>query len=197
MSNAFMDRLERAKTGDLMAFQALVVPHLSRVDRIILRRAGPHALDDIRQETFRRAAEKVVNFTPRLTRPHEGDDRDALYARLFGSWLCQFAQNIAFEFNRDAQNGSRASSILNVAADPNGRTPSSQVAEKELLQEIVAAISTRFRSICLNNWVRGKTVSVIAGETGKPEGAIRGILYRMKCRLKRRFQSPQSATSDS
>ncbi len=70
--------VQRAAGGDHLAFERLYRDHVGRVYALAMRMAGPGSADDLTQEVFIRAWEKLGTF--------RGDAR-------FGTWLHRLAVN--------------------------------------------------------------------------------------------------------
>lgn len=74
-----------ASRGDQQAFERLYRLNVARIFGLARRMAGPHAADELTQDVFLRAWEKLPGF--------RGDSR-------FGTWLYRLAVNVIIEQHR-------------------------------------------------------------------------------------------------
>lgn len=76
------DDVARAAAGDTAAFESLYAAHVARVHGLARRMAGPDAADELTQDVFVRAWQKLGTF--------RGDAS-------FGTWLHRLAVNVIIE----------------------------------------------------------------------------------------------------
>jgi RNA polymerase sigma-70 factor (ECF subfamily) len=79
---AMADCVEQAARGDVRAFEELYRAHLPRVHSLVRRMAGGRDTDEITQDVFVRAWQKLTTF--------RGDSA-------FGTWLHRLAVNVVIE----------------------------------------------------------------------------------------------------
>lgn len=79
LAHAESSDVERAATGDAEAFERLYRSHVGRIHALALRMTGESVAEDLTQEVFIRAWEKLATF--------RGDAR-------FGTWLHRLAVNL-------------------------------------------------------------------------------------------------------
>jgi RNA polymerase sigma-70 factor, ECF subfamily len=93
-----LDEVARAAAGDVSAFESLYRAHLPRIHGLALRMAGPNAADELTQDVFVRAWQKLGSF--------RGESA-------FGTWLHRLAVNLIVEhFRRQNLARSRTSDDL-------------------------------------------------------------------------------------
>ncbi|BAL97443.1 RNA polymerase sigma factor RpoE [Rubrivivax gelatinosus] len=183
MTDADADALlvERAKRGDMRAFEMLVVKYQRRIERLVGRMVRDDGLvQDIAQESFIRAYRALPQF--------RGDSA-------FYTWLYRIAVNTAkkalVELRRDplVTEGSLASSgdddetsrVENELSD--GATPEALMASREIATAVNAAIealSEDLRQAITLREIEGLSYEEIADVMNCPIGTVRSRIFRAR-----------------
>jgi RNA polymerase sigma-70 factor (ECF subfamily) len=183
MSDADADSLlvERAKRGEMRAFEMLVVKYQRRVERLIGRMVRDSDLvQDIAQESFIRAYRALPQF--------RGDSA-------FYTWLYRIAVNTAkkslMDLKRDplvfesaravGDEGEETSRLENELSD--GETPEALLASKEIASAVNAAIealSEDLRQAITLREIEGLSYEEIADAMNCPIGTVRSRIFRAR-----------------
>jgi RNA polymerase sigma-70 factor, ECF subfamily len=183
MSDAAADALlvDRAKRGDVKAFEMLVVKYQRRVERLIGRMVRDVDLvQDIAQESFIRAYRALPQF--------RGDSA-------FYTWLYRIAVNTAkkmlMDMKRDplvlessralGEDGEETSRAENELSD--GETPEALLASKEIAAAVNAAIealSEDLRQAITLREIEGLSYEEIADVMNCPIGTVRSRIFRAR-----------------
>ncbi len=183
MPDADADALlvERAKRGDVRAFEMLVVKYQRRIERLIGRMVRDVDLvQDIAQESFIRAYRALPQF--------RGDSA-------FYTWMYRIAVNTAkkalvdlkrdplvFESARSAgEDGEETSRAENELSD--GETPEALMASKEIAAAVnaaVEALSEDLRQAITLREIEGLSYEEIADAMNCPIGTVRSRIFRAR-----------------
>ena len=183
MSDGDADALlvERAKRGEVRAFEMLVVKYQRRIERLIGRMVRDVDLvQDIAQESFIRAYRALPQF--------RGDSA-------FYTWLYRIAVNTAkkalVELKRDLlvsesalaapEDGDETSRVENELSD--GETPEALLASKEIATAVNAAIealSEDLRQAITLREIEGLSYEEIAEVMNCPIGTVRSRIFRAR-----------------
>lgn len=173
--------VERAKRGEVSAFEMLVVKYQRRIERLISRMVRDSDLvQDIAQETFIRAYRALPQF--------RGDSA-------FYTWLYRIAVNTAkkalVERKRDplvnesslvsTDDGEEPSRVENELSD--GSTPEAVLASKEIAATVNAAIdalSEDLRQAIVLREIEGLSYEEIADVMNCPIGTVRSRIFRAR-----------------
>ena len=175
--------VERAKRGDVRAFEMLVVKYQRRVERLIGRMVRDAELvQDIAQESFIRAYRALPQF--------RGD-------AAFYTWLYRIAVNTAkkalVDMKRDplifesarggaaGEEGEETSRAENELSD--GETPEALMASKEIASAVNAAIealSEDLRQAITLREIEGLSYEEIADAMNCPIGTVRSRIFRAR-----------------
>jgi RNA polymerase sigma-70 factor (ECF subfamily) len=173
--------VERAKRGEVAAFEMLVVKYQRRIERLVSRMVRDTDLvPDIAQETFIRAWRALPNF--------RGDSA-------FYTWLYRIAINTAkkalVEKKRDplvfesaqvsTEGGEEPSRLENELSD--GETPEGVLATKEIGAAVNAAIdalSEDLRQAIVLREIEGLSYEEIADVMNCPIGTVRSRIFRAR-----------------
>jgi RNA polymerase sigma-70 factor (ECF subfamily) len=173
--------VERAKRGEVSAFEMLVVKYQRRIERLISRMVRDTDLvQDIAQETFIRAYRALPQF--------RGDSA-------FYTWLYRIAVNTAkkalVERKRDplifesamvsTDEGEEPSRVENELSD--GETPEAVLASKEIAAAVNAAIdalSEDLRQAIVLREIEGLSYEEIADVMNCPIGTVRSRIFRAR-----------------
>jgi RNA polymerase sigma-70 factor, ECF subfamily len=173
--------VERAKRGEVSAFEMLVVKYQRRIERLVSRMVRDADLvQDIAQETFIRAYRALPQF--------RGDSA-------FYTWLYRIAVNTAkkalVERKRDplvfesgmvsTDEGEEPSRVENELSD--GETPEAVLASKEIAATVNAAIdalSEDLRQAIVLREIEGLSYEEIADVMNCPIGTVRSRIFRAR-----------------
>jgi RNA polymerase sigma-70 factor (ECF subfamily) len=181
--------VERVKSGDMRAFEMLVVKYQRRIERLIARMVRDVDLvPDIAQETFIRAYRAIPQF--------RGDSA-------FYTWLYRIAVNTAkkalVELKRDpliseaalggADDADETSRVENELSD--GETPDAVLASKEVANAVNAAIdalSEDLRQAITLREIEGLSYEEIADVMNCPIGTVRSRIFRAREAIAQRLR---------
>ncbi|MBK1713839.1 RNA polymerase sigma factor RpoE [Rubrivivax gelatinosus] len=183
MTDADADALlvDRAKRGEVRAFEMLVVKYQRRLERLIGRMVRDDALvQDIAQESFIRAYRALPQF--------RGESA-------FYTWLYRIAVNTAkkalVELRRDPlvmegslashDDGDETSRVENELSD--GATPEALLASREIATAVNAAIealSEDLRQAITLREIEGLSYEEIADVMNCPIGTVRSRIFRAR-----------------
>lgn len=183
------DLVDRAKKGDTLAFQKLVIAHQGRLFSVAfgILRDRDEAMDVV-QDAFIKAHKKLAEF--------EGN-------AAFSTWLYRIAVNLCIDRKRaDARR--RKTDLDDAAArnlddDPlyaaaefaprlSGSNPLRNSTDKELGKQIdtaMAKLSDDHKSIVLLREVEGMSYEEIAETLGIPKGTVMSRLFHARKNLQR------------
>ncbi len=182
--------VERAKRGDMQAFEMLVIKYQRRIERLIARMVRDVDLvQDIAQETFIRAYRALPQF--------RGDSA-------FYTWLYRIAVNTAkktlVELKRDPLVFESASSSGQDDDDEtsrvereltDGATPEAVLASKEIAETVNAAIealSEDLRQAITLREIEGLSYEEIAELMNCPIGTVRSRIFRAREAIAQRLR---------
>jgi RNA polymerase sigma-70 factor, ECF subfamily len=173
--------VERAKLGDVHAFEMLVVKYQRRIERLIGRMVRDTDLvQDIAQETFIRAYRAMAQF--------RGESA-------FYTWLYRIAVNTAkkalADLKRDPlvtesalasrDEDDETSRVENELSD--GETPDAVLASKEIAAAVnaaVEALSEDLRQAITLREIEGLSYEEIAESMNCPIGTVRSRIFRAR-----------------
>jgi RNA polymerase sigma-70 factor, ECF subfamily len=173
--------VERAKRGEVSAFEMLVVKYQRRIERLVGRMVRDTDLvQDIAQETFIRAYRALPQF--------RGDSA-------FYTWLYRIAVNTAkkalVEKKRDplvfegamvsTEEGEEPSRVENELTD--GETPETMLAGRQVAATVNAAIdalSEDLRQAIVLREIEGLSYEEIADVMNCPIGTVRSRIFRAR-----------------
>lgn len=178
--DADAELVERARRGDMRAFEMLVVKYQRRIERLIGRMVRDTELvQDIAQETFIRAYRALPQF--------RGESA-------FYTWLYRIAVNSAkkaladlkrdplvLEGARQNEEGEETSRVENELSD--GETPEALLASKEIAAAVNAAIgalSEELRQAITLREIEGLSYEEIADVMDCPIGTVRSRIFRAR-----------------
>jgi RNA polymerase sigma-70 factor, ECF subfamily len=179
--DADAELVERAKRGEMRAFEMLVVKYQRRIERLIGRMVRDTDLvQDIAQETFIRAYRALPQF--------RGESA-------FYTWLYRIAVNSAkkslsdlkrdplvLEGNRAGQEeGEETSRVENELTD--GETPEALLASKEIAAAVnsaIEALSEDLRQAITLREIEGLSYEEISEAMNCPIGTVRSRIFRAR-----------------
>lgn len=158
--------VEAARSGDRAAFARLYERYAPVVHGVLLARVGPADADDLVQEVFIAAWERLDSL------------RDA---GALGGWLCAIARHKAATSRR----GPQRPGLL-----PEGLPAPQAAAETDEAERALAAIRSlpeAYREPLVLRLVEGLTGPQIAARTGLTPGSVRVNLHRGMAMLRERL----------
>lgn len=161
--------VRRAANGDESAFARLYRRHVARIHTLVRRMAGPDAADDLTQDIFIRAWDKLPTFRAESA---------------FSTWLHRLAVNVVLSHRR-SEKSERTWFIdddapLN-AASSRGVYPGTSMD----LESAIARLPEGARQVFVLHDVEGWTHEEIAGEFGLVPGTSKSQLSRARAALRR------------
>jgi RNA polymerase sigma-70 factor, ECF subfamily len=162
--------VERARAGDVAAFELLYHEHASRVYAICLRMtADARRARELTQDVFVRAWERLSAF--------RGD-------AAFASWLHRIAVNeVLMGARADKRRTSRvalAEDVEGVDGHADGEAMSGDVEQEIDLERAIAALPPGARRVFVLHDVEGYKHEEIARMTGTAPGTLRAQLHRAR-----------------
>lgn len=172
--------IDRAKRGDVKAFEMLVVKYQRRVERLIARMLRDVDLvSDVAQETFIRAYRALPNF--------RGESA-------FYTWLYRIAVNTAKKTMADLQRDRLLVDSARPREDENetstardepshAETPEALLATQQIAQAVnaaMAALSEDLRQAITLREIEGLSYEEIADIMACPIGTVRSRIFRAR-----------------
>lgn len=156
--------LEAAKAGDEAAFRQLHRSFGAMVHGLLLARVDPATADDLTQEVFLRAWQRL----DRLHDPHA-----------WPAWLATIARNRAIDHIRGPQGGARRPGTLPPESELPTSTPDAAIrTEAERLLALIRELPQAHVEPLILRLVEGMSGPEIAERTGLSPGYVRVNLYR-------------------
>jgi RNA polymerase sigma factor (sigma-70 family) len=159
----------RAATGDQGAFERLYRRHVARVHTLVRRMAGPDAADDITQDVFVRAWDKLATF--------RGESA-------FGTWLHRLAVNVVLT-RRRSEKSDRAWILDDEIAFAGAAHVAAHPAARMDLEAAIARLPDGARKVFVLHDVEGWTHEEIAERMGLVPGTSKSQLSRARAALRR------------
>lgn len=160
------DLVLRAQSGDFSAFEGLYNRHLHGIYAICLRMtANPSRAEELTQETFVRAWEKLRQFRA------EGG---------FGGWLRRLAVNVVLAERRASTRRQRRESQSEEAIPFPGVEPSPDFGSAIDLEQAIRALPVRARHIFVLHDIEGHRHEEIARMLDIATGTSKAQLHRAR-----------------
>jgi RNA polymerase sigma-70 factor (ECF subfamily) len=153
-----------ARAGDRSAFGRLYERFAPMVHGVLLARVRPQDADDLTQEVFLAAMERLHTL------------RDV---RAFGGWLAAIARNAAVDLHR------RAPALAELPPSLGGADPPATEAAEVLW--LIRDLPEAYRETLILRLVEGMSGPEIAARTGLTEGSVRVNLHRGMKLLRQRL----------
>lgn len=177
--------VERARGGDVRAFEALLSRHEAKILRV-LRYLGVRDPDreDVAQEVFLRAFRSLARFK------REGD---------FGAWLYRIAVNAAYDHrgrlarSREVAHAEPGAAPGRANREDRASLPDDGVL-REALRHALSALSARERSVFVLREVEGMSTEETAKVLGVMQVTVRRHLGRARDRLRTHLASEKKRT---
>jgi RNA polymerase sigma-70 factor (ECF subfamily) len=149
------EQVGRAKGGDRAAFGRLFRRYAPMVHGVLLSRVRPGEADDLMQDVFVTALEKI------------GTLRDE---GAFGGWLCTIARSRAVDFHRARRETSELPEDLG--------KPDAERAEAERVLRVIRALPEAYQETLILRLVEGMSGPEIAEQVGLTPDSVRVNLHR-------------------
>jgi RNA polymerase sigma-70 factor (ECF subfamily) len=185
LSDTTRDTIERARTGDREAFDALARAHRPALAAAVRARLGPHLRgkvehEDVVQETFLKAFVSIRSF--------HGTD-----ALSFSRWLRAIAENILLYWAREHQRKDQ----LPLIVEPPGSAPppSQQLRREERFERLACALgrlTPAEREALILARLEGLKMTEVAARLGISPVAARQGLWRALSKLRARLDETES-----
>lgn len=173
LTDADLDLVARARTGDLAAFERLVFEHRAVVHRVAARIVGDTDAEDVAQDAFLAAFNRLDRFRGEGT---------------FRAWLLQITHNTALKtLARRRPEPIDPSERLHEEASPEGeRAPVwrlEQRERRERLERKLADLRPPHRVVLVLRDLEGLSYEEIARITDTPIGSVKARLHRARGEL--------------
>ncbi len=182
--------VERARAGDLQAFERLVAHYQDRVYNYVLRMIyDPVEAQDIAQETFVRAWQGLGRFRG---------------ASSFQTWLYRIASNLAIDAARSRKRrglvtvsldepvtGADSSELEHDLPDEGTHGPAEALEQQELRREVweaVGELSDKLRPVVVLADLQGLSYGEIAKILGCPVGTVKSRLFNARSQLREKLR---------
>lgn len=163
----------RAREGSRVSFDELVTRYRPRLVAFVARRlADPADAEDVAQETFLRAYDRLAQFDP---------------SRPFATWLFTIGKNVATN-HAIARSRRAARDRDSHPADAAAQAPAEAAAEdgagaSDLWQRARAILSPDAYRMLWLRYAQGLTVREVAAELDRSSVAVKVMLFRARRRL--------------
>ena len=191
---ADLELVQRCKSGELSAFETLVLRHQDKIFNLVLRYVGNREdAADITQEVFLKAYRAMGSFAERSS---------------FGTWLYRIAVNTALSFMRKQRSGGHPISLSAQNDEGHGQPheppdhnqPLNELSREETEQAVQQAISSldeEYRIVVILKDIEGLNYETIAGILGCPKGTVKSRLHRARLILRDKLKRLLPDTGES
>ena len=159
----------RAAMGDEAAFERLYRRHVARIHTMVRRMAGSGPADDLTQDIFVRAWDKLATF--------RGESA-------FGTWLYRLAVNVVLSRRRSDKH-ERTWILDDELALADATQPATHPATRMNLDAAIARLPDGARKVFVLHDVEGWTHEEIAAQMGLVPGTSKSQLSRARAALRR------------
>jgi RNA polymerase sigma-70 factor (ECF subfamily) len=165
-----LELVERAQTGDQVAFRALYEANVDRIYRLTYRMAGEDDLaKDFTQEAFLRAWQRLDQF--------RGD-------AAFSTWLHAIAVSVSLNGLRKRDRHRKREMSLEDAAPVASKSRGLDGGVRERLRAAVDELPEMYRTVFLMHDLEGYSHGEIADSLGVAEGTSKARLFRARRKLR-------------
>lgn len=173
------DLAASAQRGDVRAYGELVERYQRLVFRVIWSRsgAGQHDVEDLAQETFVKAWERLETYDP---------------SRPFKAWIARIAGNTAIDRHRSDSRQPRTSDLEDVSAvlasgEPGpAATAISRESRRALLSRL-KELPDHYREVVVLRFIEDLSYEEIAEMLDMPLGSVKTRIFRGRELLKQRL----------
>ena len=166
--------VQRARGGDVRAFERLYRQHSGRIYGLCLRLTrDPSAAEDCTQETFINAWRGLANFQTRSA---------------FGTWLHRIAVNVVLARRRRPEAREPALPLEDVAPEDAECTLDTPVEEREI-ETAVGALPQGARDVLVLCGIYGYSHAEVGHMLGIAEGTCKAQLHRARALLRERLSA--------
>jgi RNA polymerase sigma-70 factor, ECF subfamily len=164
----FRELLQRARSGDLEAFEQIILRHQASVFRTALRLLNsPEDAEDAAQEVFLRLHKHLGKF-------------DA--EREFAPWLYRVTVNVCFSARR-RQRGEEIGEMTSSEPDPYHRAESAELGR--LLASELGRLPKKERAALVLRDLEGLTTQEVARILGSSEATVRSQISSARVKVKK------------
>ena len=158
---------------DTTAFGELIRRHQSQV-RNFLRKlaADPVEADDLSQETFLHAWDKLQTYSGRGS---------------FIGWLLKVAYTTFLQSKRKSKRYSEVLNEVGYVAEQQSRSYTQDADEVSDLDKLLAVLTEDERAIMVMSYACGLSHREIGDATGLPVGTVKSIIFRGKDKIRTNF----------
>ena len=158
---------------DTTAFGELIRRHQSQI-RNFLRRlaADPAEADDLAQETFLHAWDKLQTFSGRGS---------------FIGWLLKVAYTTFLQSKRKSKRYAEVLAESNYVAQVESRSYTQNTDEVSDLDKLLAVLTQEERAIVIMSYACGLSHREIGDATGLPVGTVKSVIFRSKEKIRTNF----------
>ncbi len=167
--------VDRARDGDLAAFEALYRLHVGRIHAVALRMIGdPLEAEDVTQDIWIRAWRQLDSFRSESS---------------FATWLHRLAVNRILDHLRSRRRHTSRVIPLSDSSTLLRSTPSDRAEDRLELEEAIAGLPERARTVFVLHEVEGMKCREVAELTGVAVGTVKAQLHRARRLLRERLTS--------
>ncbi|TMB77241.1 MAG: RNA polymerase sigma factor [Chloroflexi bacterium] len=172
-----------AKTGDARAFGELYERYRDAIYRFCLARTGTsHDAEDLTSDVFMKALQSIDRYQER--------------GLPFAAFLYRIARNAAIDRSRTLKQPLSVDGLLQEpASKQNVELEAAFAVEKSILLAALGKLKSEHRDVIVMRFIEGYAAAEVAQFLGKTEGAIRTLQHRALERLRKEFDSAQSAAA--
>ena len=165
--------VERARTGDIAAFEELVERHRDVVYRVAARTVGHDEAEDVSQDAFLRAFHRLPSFRGEAP---------------FRAWLLSITRNAALNqlARRRPEPVESVDPLVEAADGEPERTPADRLEGRERrdrLEAKVRMLTPAHRVVLVLRDIEGLSYEEISEVTESPLGSVKGRLHRARGEL--------------
>ena len=159
---------------DTAAFGELIRRHQSHIRNFLRKLTGGSfdQADDLAQETFLRAWDKLQTYSGRGS---------------FIGWLLKVAYTTFLQSKRKSKRYAEVLDEAGHVADLQAKSYTQDTEEVSDLDKLMAVLTTEERAIMVMSYACGLSHREISDATGQPVGTVKSIIYRSKEKIRTSF----------